>query len=206
VKNLNKLDKLFSGLNFSSPEEISPLSDKINSALKIKFPSGLKTAAVLLPIIDNVGNLELLLTKRSNNLAAHAGEICFPGGSMEVDDIDVISTAIRETKEEVGINQLDIKILGNLPIVPTFTGYIIHPVIGLIIGSPTITIDRSEVESYFKVPLSFFLNQKNKNSSIHKFNNIDLPIIEYQYQDHRIWGATAMIISLLCDQLVGEVQ
>ena len=203
MSNLNKLIDVFSGLDFSSPADRRLQNADIDLALKYKFPDGLKSAAVLLPILDNAGNLELLLTKRSSNLTAHAGEICFPGGGVEVGDNDITMTAIRETKEEVGINQLDIKIIGNLSTVPTFTGYIIHPVIGILLGSPVITIDRTEVESYFTAPLLFFMNQKNKKIGIRKFNNIELPMIEYQYKDNRIWGATAMIISLLCDRLLG---
>ena len=83
MSNLKKLIEVFSGLDFSSPADRRLQNADIDLALKYKFPDGLKSAAVLLPILDNAGNLELLLTKRSSNLAAHAGEICFPGGGRE---------------------------------------------------------------------------------------------------------------------------
>lgn len=206
MKVLHELIEIFSDADHSLLVENIFRNKLIHSALEKRFPKGLRSAAILLPIIDIDGSLEVLLTKRSSHLTAHAGEICFPGGGSEKDDTDASMTALRETKEEIGVKESDIKIIGKMPPVPTFTGYIIHPVVGVLLGSPEISIDRSEVESYFTVPLTFFMNHKNKKESLWKTNNIQLPIVEYQYQNHRIWGATAMIISLFCDRLRGEVK
>ena len=206
MKALHELIEVFSDTSYSLLIKKSIHNKFIRSTLKKRFPKGLKSAAILLPIIDIEGSLEILLTKRSTHLTTHAGEICFPGGGSEKDDTDVSMTALRETKEEIGLKESDIKIIGKLPPVPTFTGYIIHPVVGILLGSPEILIDRSEVESYFTVPLTFFMNYKNKKEGLWETNDIQLPIVEYQYQNHRIWGATAMIISLFCDRLRGEVK
>jgi 8-oxo-dGTP pyrophosphatase MutT (NUDIX family) len=206
MKALNELIEIFSDVDHSLLIKKSLHNKFIRSTLKKRFPKGLKSAAILLPIIDIEGSLEILLTKRSTHLTTHAGEICFPGGGSEKNDTDVSMTALRETKEEIGLKESDIKIIGKLPPVPTFTGYIIHPVVGILLGSPEILIDRSEVESYFTVPLTFFMNHKNKKEGLWETNDIQLPIVEYQYQNHRIWGATAMIISLFCDRLRGEVK
>ena len=204
MNTLQKLIEIISDVNYSLSGEKSLRSKFLNSVLEKKFPKGLKSAAILLPIVKVENSLEILLTKRSNHLTNHAGEICFPGGGCEENDTDFSMTALRETNEEIGIKESDIKIIGMMPAVPTFTGYIIHPVIGVISGTPEILIQQSEVEICFTVPLSFFLNRQNKKESFYKTNDIRLPIVEYQYENHRIWGATAIIITMLCDRLRGE--
>ena len=164
----------------------------------------MKMAAVMVLILKKDDSYELLLTKRAQHLKNHAGEICFPGGSSEPDDNSHQETALRETKEEVGINSSEIEIIGMIPAIPTFTGFIIHPIIGLVNEATNIVIAPSEVESYFTVPFLYFLNYENKQEYVRRFNNTDIPIIEYHYNGARIWGATAMIISLLCEKLMRE--
>ena len=186
---------------------IAPISVGANhqeALSKYNTAGKMRTAAVMVPIIKNNYRYELLLTKRAQHLKDHAGEICFPGGSMEQTDGDHLEAALRETREEVGINSTEIEIIGTLPSIPTLTGFMIHPVIGLVDKAINIVIAPSEVESYLTVPFLYFLNDDNKHESMHSFKNTEITMIEYHYNGARIWGATAMIISSLCKKIKEE--
>ena len=89
-------------------------------------------AAVLIPIVERNDGLKVILTKRSNNLKQHPGQISFPGGKSEKTDKSLVATALRETKEEIGINDKNVEILGQLSQHVTITGFKITPFIGRI--------------------------------------------------------------------------
>ena len=150
-----------------------------------------------MPVIKKDNTLNLLFTIRSKKLKSHSGEICFPGGQWSDKDKSLVNTALRETREEIGIPYEKIKILGFLDSVPTLTGFLIHPIVGIIENEISLKIDDSEVEDYFYVPFNFFANKKNKITRIVKIKNTDIPVFEYRYNDYRIWGATAAIASSL---------
>tara|TARA_B100001057_G_scaffold336428_1_gene337239 strand:+ start:6993 stop:7625 length:633 start_codon:yes stop_codon:yes gene_type:complete len=170
---------------------------KIASLLSKRNQKNFIQSAVLVPVIKKDNTLNLLFTIRSKKLKSHSGEICFPGGQWSDKDTSLVNTALRETREEIGIPYEKIKILGFLDSVPTLTGFLIHPIVGIIENEISLKIDNSEVEDYFYVPFNFFANKKNKIKRIVKIKNTDIPIFEYHYNDHRIWGATAAIASSL---------
>ena len=110
-------------------------------ALQEKLTRELLAAAVLIPIMRHEDKLTVLLTERSPNLKHHAGQVSFPGGRMDPEDIDVRATALRETHEEVGIDPSDIEIVGYLSPNPTVTGYAVTPVVALIDLKRDLVID-----------------------------------------------------------------
>ena len=138
--------------------------------------------------------MSLLLTQRSAELKHHAGQIAFPGGRMEPDDADIRVTALRETHEEVGIAPEQVSVIGYLEPMPTVTGYAITPVIGLVDAATKPEIDRTEVEFVFEVPLSFLLQSGNRRLVERDIHGMKVPMVEFHYDGHRIWGATAFII------------
>ena len=170
---------------------------KIASLLSKRNQKNFIQSAVLVPVIKKDNTLNLLFTIRSKKLKSHSGEICFPGGQWSDKDTSLVNTALRETREEIGIPYEKIKILGFLDSVPTLTGFLIHPIVGIIENEISLKIDHSEVEDYFYVPFDFFANKKNKITRIVKIKNTDIPIFEYRYNDYGIWGATAAIASSL---------
>ncbi len=178
------------------------LDETIITALKKKYTDKLIQASVMVLFLYANNTISLLLTKRSEKLNDHAGEICFPGGRWAPEDQSLTCTAFRETHEEIGVDKERIEVIGFLKSVPTLTGYLIHPVIGVLDSDSSIVIDPSEVDSYFLAPLSFFLDTNNKKKKLHHIKSIKIPVYEYQFEGYRIWGATAAIISSLCKALI----
>lgn len=156
--------------------------------------SGLTPAGVLIPLIERRDGLSVLLTQRSAALKLHAGQVSFPGGRMESCDRDIAETALREAHEEVGIDPRLVSVAGYLPPSPTVTGYSVTPVVGLVAEKVAIQIDPTEVDVAFEVPLEFLMEQGNQQYSEREFEGVMLKIVEFRYQDRRIWGATASML------------
>jgi len=159
-----------------------------------QIAAGLTPAGVLIPIIERRDGLSVLLTQRSPDLKAHAGQVSFPGGRMEPGDADIAATALRETQEEVGIAPAQVSIAGYLPPSPTVTGYSVTPVVGLVDPDVRIVVDPIEVDVAFEVPLAFLLDERNQRQSEREFGGARLRIFEFHYAERRIWGATASML------------
>ena len=157
----------------------------------------LVAAGVLIPIVERSSHLSVLFTERSPDLKHHAGQISFPGGRMEPDDDDVRHTALRETQEEVGIVPAQVEVIGYLETMPTITGFVVTPVVGLIESEICLVLDPMEVVGVFEVPLDFLLDETNQRHSTREFQGVQIPILEFQYESYRIWGATASMLLAL---------
>lgn len=154
----------------------------------------LRPSAVLVPLIQKSDGLHLLLTQRSEHLRHHAGQISFPGGSMDDTDDDLVHTALRETEEEVGIAQTDIEVLGKLPLQPTGSGFLIQPVVGILPDNFELTLCQDEVSSAFEAPLDFLFDPDNQIHSYREYDGKNYSIYSIPYEGWNIWGATANII------------
>ena len=182
-----------------------PRESKNWPAKFLRAASGsLKAAEVLIPIIERPDGLTVLLTQRSSELRLHAGQVSFPGGRMEGSDADIVMTALREAHEEVGIHPDTVEVAGYLDPAPTVTGYAVTPVVGLLGQSVSIRIDPGEVEAAFEVPLDFLLDKGNQQDSVRLFEGVELKIVEFNYNDRRIWGATALMIMQLRKLLLNQ--
>ncbi len=159
-----------------------------------KIASTLKPAGVLIPVRRHDTGLSVLLTQRSADLKHHAGQVSFPGGRMEHDDADIEVTALRETREEIGIAEDDVAIIGYLETMPTVTGYAVTPIVGLVDGLVDLAIDRTEVEYTFEVPLSFFLDAANHRLVDREWQGLSFSMVEFHFEGQRIWGATAQML------------
>jgi 8-oxo-dGTP pyrophosphatase MutT (NUDIX family) len=151
----------------------------------------LTPAAVLVPIVERPDGLTVLLTKRTDHLHDHAGQISFPGGRVEADDADAIDTALRETEEEIGIPRHMIEVVGELEPYRTGTGFCISPVVGFVDPGYTLDIDEFEVAEVFEVPLDFVFDPANHQRRSAVFKDIERHYYVLPYQDRHIWGATA---------------
>lgn len=154
----------------------------------------LRPSAVLVPLIEKSNGLHLLLTQRAEHLRHHAGQISFPGGSMDDTDRDLIHTALRETEEEVGIAQEDIEVLGKLPLQPTGSGFLIQPIVGVLPQQFELDLCEDEVSSTFEAPLDFLFQPDNQQHSYREYGGKNYSIYSIPYDGWNIWGATANII------------
>jgi len=171
-----------------------PGSERWPASMREQLTATLKPAGVLIPVMQRTANLSVLLTQRSAELKHHAGQVSFPGGRMEEHDDDVRVAALRETQEEVGLEPRHVSVIGYLGAMPTITGYAVTTVVGLVSDAAELVIDRTEVEYAFEVPLEFLLDERNDQWVEREFQGCLFPMVEFHYEDQRIWGATAQII------------
>ena len=160
-------------------------------------------AAVLVPVVVRDTEPTVLLTRRTDHLHHHPGQISFPGGRVEDADTSPIDTALRETEEEIGLDRRHIELIGTLPDYLTGTGFRVTPVVGLVTPPFELTLDAFEVAEAFEVPLSHFLDPANheQHSIVHEGRVRQFHAMPYQ--GYFIWGATAGIIMSLYRVLRG---
>lgn len=161
----------------------------------------LRQAAVLLPVVCREDSLSMLFTRRNESMRQHAGQVSFPGGAMESGDIDAIATALRETREETGIDTGYITPLGFLDCFDTVSGFCVSPVVGLVREGFVVAPDPREVAEVFEVPLDYILEPDRMQRSEILWHGRGREIFEFDYAGKRIWGATAAILQNLLRRL-----
>ncbi|MBI1823743.1 MAG: CoA pyrophosphatase [Nitrospirae bacterium] len=158
------------------------------------FDPLLKPASVLLPLYEKEGEHFLLFTRRTDKVEHHKGQISFPGGMRDPEDPDAVSTAIRETWEEVGIEPDSIEILGELDDHVTVSGFNVTPFVGWLRYPFLTRICVDELDEIFSVPLAFFLDAKNcRQEFMIDSDGKKREFYLFEFEQYRIWGATAAI-------------
>lgn len=160
-------------------------------------------AAVLVPIVAHPGELTVLFTQRTAHLRSHSGQISFPGGRAEPGDATVEFTALREAEEEIGLRAERVEIVARLPDYFTRTGYRVTPVVGLLAPPLALAPDPREVEEVFEVPLAFLLDPRNHRRETRELQGRTVGFYVMQYEERRIWGATAGMLVNLYRSLAG---
>lgn len=151
---------------------------------------GFIESAVLIPIFVEGENI--LFIRRSMNVKDHKGQIAFPGGVINTTDLSPIETAIRETKEEIGIDPENIEPINYIDDTITIAGYLIHPVVGIVKGNVKIRPNHDEVDEFFLIPIKDILNAKVKEDP-------ERLSWEFHINGITIWGATARILKNFID-------
>ena len=132
--------------------------------------SPLTPAAVLVPLVMRDAGLHVLLTQRTEHLNDHAGQVSFPGGRREESDAGSVATALRETREEIGLAEDFIEVVGLLDDYETGTGFRITPVVSFVSEGFTLNLDSFEVADAFEVPLDYLFNPANQQRRSRDFN------------------------------------
>jgi len=150
-------------------------------------------ASVLIPILRKDGETNVLLTRRTETVKYHKGEISFPGGMYEEGDGDALTTAVRESMEEIGLKPGDVEIVGRLNDMNTFTGFVITPYVGIIPFPYDFILSAAEVSYLIYLPLSYLMTVDYKiEPAEFKGKNGQAPAI--YYEGERIWGATCRML------------
>jgi 8-oxo-dGTP pyrophosphatase MutT (NUDIX family) len=179
-----------------------PRDDSLRSIIKQRVPVILppdpsrRQAAVLLPLFKNATDYHLVFTKRTETLTHHKGQVSFPGGSFEPSDGDLLTTALRESYEEVGIRPEHVSILGRLDDLSTFsTSFTISPFVGLIPYPYPFRPNPIEVAIVFDAPVSVLADPTMGRKYIRaRDDGATIEDYEFYVNGHVIWGATARIV------------
>jgi 8-oxo-dGTP pyrophosphatase MutT (NUDIX family) len=168
-------------------------------------PASLKPAAVLVPVVarvtENVSSPTILLTRRAAHLKDHSGQVSFPGGRVQAEDASPEATALREAREEIGLDAARVELLGRMPEYLTRTGFRITPVVGIVTPPFETQPDANEVEEIFEVPLAFLLDPANRQRQSREWQGQLRWFYAMPYQRHYIWGATAGMLVNLSNQV-----
>ena len=176
----------------------------LNPSIKARLAPGRKRtpAAVLIALVDGASGPQVVLTRRSDALRHHPGQIALPGGKQDHRDQDAVATALRESHEEVGLPPGNVRVLGEIAPHETVTGFVVTPVIGWVSGPFVPVPELGEVEDVFLVPLQFLISPDNYQIHSRVYQGIERRYWSVPYGPYYIWGATARILQTFAQQLV----
>jgi 8-oxo-dGTP pyrophosphatase MutT (NUDIX family) len=179
----------------STPEEdmqwLAGASPEVAARIRASLPTRRTPAAVLVPLVERATGMTVLLTQRAATLKEHAGQISFPGGRIEPEDIDAWHAALREAQEEIGLLPEMVEFAGYLPDHIVISGFRVTPVVGFVDPEHQLQIAAAEVHDVFEVPLAFIFDSANHRSRQRQFGELTIDIHDIPYGNRNIWGATA---------------
>jgi 8-oxo-dGTP pyrophosphatase MutT (NUDIX family) len=185
-------------MHIRSDDDLNP------EARAIPYGAVPKPAAVLVPIVRREPELTVLLTLRTGALTSHAGQIAFPGGKLDRDDAGPAEAALREAREEVGLDAAHVETLGYLDRYLTRTAYSVVPVVALVSQGFTLTPHAGEVSDVFEVPLRFLMTSENHHIHSRDWQGRTRQFYAMPFGERYIWGATAGMIKNLYDRLYAQ--
>ncbi|MBL0934919.1 MAG: CoA pyrophosphatase [Rhizobiaceae bacterium] len=161
----------------------------------------LRDAAVMIAAVDHPDGATIILTKRTEKLRSHSGQIAFPGGRIDATDPTPEFAAIRETEEEIGIGAETIEIVGRMPDYVSGSGFRISPVLGIAGPGFMLTLNEDEVDDAFEVPLAFLMDPANHTRDSRIWQERERFFYTMPFGERHIWGVTAGIIRTLYERL-----
>jgi 8-oxo-dGTP pyrophosphatase MutT (NUDIX family) len=180
------------------PESGDPGTDRMLEIIAREQP--VRPAAVLIAVVDHK-EPTVLLTQRSAHLNEHAGQIAFPGGKIDATDASPRDAALREAEEEIGLDRTFVDPIGYLDLYGTGFGFRILPTVARVKPGFKLTINHSEVDDAFEVPLSFLMNPANHQVHSKEFRGLERSYYAMPFAERYIWGATAGILRVLYERI-----
>ncbi len=169
--------------------------------------SGFRRAAVLIPLYETAAGLHVLLTKRTDRVPTHKGQISFPGGGFLDSDGDLQATALRESSEEIGLAPDDVRLVGVLDdTLSTVSGYLVRPFVGFIPHPYTFRLDGYEIERVISLPLLPLMTESMFREETWNRNGNPHTVYFYEYGGDTIWGLTARILRDMVQILSGPLR
>ena len=156
-------------------------------------------AAVLVLIFLRDGEYFIVLNKRTEKVEYHKGEVCFPGGGQDPEDLSPWATALRETREEMGIDESQVASLGRLKPVITSTRFVIYPYVGLVSYTYSCSVNSDEIAEVFEASVSHLLNPLNQWEDLSRVSTDHNSNVAYSFNGHKIVGATARILTQILE-------
>lgn len=166
------------------------LSNYAPSQLTLDFPE----AAVLVPVTDNPDNPEMIFTLRSSRLSMHRGQVAYPGGMRDAEDESLLVTALRETHEEIGLPPEQVDVVAPLSQVMSLHRILVTPYVGVVPEDYPMQANPDEIESIFRVPVSFFLEDRRERTDALSYIDNTFYVPCYQWQHYQIWGMSALVL------------
>lgn len=180
---MSQIDLLISGVANYTPRTID---------------EDLPEAGILVPVTRNQTNPEIILTRRAQHLNTHKGQVAFPGGKFDLEDGSILNTALRESQEEIGLQPDQVDIVGPLSQVVSLHGIRVSPFVGLIDETVELTPNPEELDSIFKVPISYLKTAEPKRRDRMTYKGMALSVPSYDYiyegENYEIWGLSAIVL------------
>lgn len=151
-------------------------------------------AGVLVPVTEDLSNPEIVFTLRSANLSTHRGQVSFPGGKRDREDRSLAETALREAHEEIGLEPDLVQVIAPLSQVMSRHGILVTPFVGVIPTDVALTANPGEIDSIFRVPIEFFLEDRRERTDAIPFMNHTFYVPCYRWERYQIWGLSAVVL------------
>jgi 8-oxo-dGTP pyrophosphatase MutT (NUDIX family) len=181
-------------------QQLEPIehADMLRSTMESHYPSA-RNASVLVGLFDQNDETHVVFIRRASNLRAHSGEIAFPGGAADVNDVSPIVTALREAQEEIGLDPSRVEVLGIMqPVFTVVSNFLITPVVAYLPEGPgKLQLQMSEVAEIILLPLQGLADPTIYHAEQWMRENVPHTVYFFDYGSYRIWGATAYMFKML---------